>query len=226
MSEHQRTDVGAAEFLWVTDDRTAAGAVAGSAATSRQARRQIPGLPAETGLWVFVFGDMTIFGWFFLIFLWEYRGDRDVFASSVGELHRPIGVTNTMILLLGSLLVVLGLHARRGGQHRLAGRWVGAALVCAVAFVVVKVGEYSLEISGGHTPGTNTFFLFYYLLTGLHLLHVIIGGCLLAWWWRRLRAARDFVDERIFAESAAVYWHMVDLLWLVIFTLVYLVSTS
>ena len=73
----------------------------------------IPGLPAEPGLWVFVLGDMTVFGWFFLVFMWENRQDRELFAESVVELYQPIGVLNTLVLLLSSLLVVLALHAHR-----------------------------------------------------------------------------------------------------------------
>lgn len=186
----------------------------------------ISGLPAEPGLWVFILGDMTVFGWFFLVFMWENRQDRRLFADSAGDLHQSIGVVNTLVLLASSLFVVLALHAHRNGRVRSLGRWLAAAGVCAAGFVGIKAIEYSIEIGNGHNPSENTFFLFYFTLTGIHLLHVLIGAALLFAWWRTARRGRGYERERVFAESAAVYWHMVDLLWIVIFTLLYLTSAS
>jgi nitric oxide reductase NorE protein len=210
------------EFLWTDEedlqhDRAAAGT---------EPRIAIPGLPAEPGLWVFVLGDMTVFGWFFLVFMWERRQDRADFADSVSELYQPIGVVNTLVLLLGSYLVVLALRAHRLGRLVRCKRLLGGAVACGAAFAALKAVEYSLEISDGHTPGENAFFLFYFTLTGIHLVHVLIGTALLFGWFRAARRGREWKRDRAFAESAAVYWHMVDLLWILIFTLIYLVSQS
>jgi len=193
--------------------------------TSTEATAQ-PGLPAEPGLWVFVLGDMTIFGLFFAVFAWEGRQDRALFTTSHEALLQPIGVLNTLVLLVSSYFVVLALHAHRTNRHRLAGRLISGALGCAVVFALLKAVEYQAEISGGHVPGTNLFFTFYYVMTGVHLLHVLIGAGLLLLWRQRTKRAAPFVDHRRLIEASAVYWHMVDLLWVLIFTIVYLTAAS
>jgi nitric oxide reductase NorE protein len=210
------------EFLWTDEEDLRHD----RAAARTEPRVAIPGLLTESGLCVFVLGDMTVFGWFFLVFTWERRQDRAGFANSVNELYQPIGVVNTLVLLLGSYLVVLALHANRVGRLVRCKRLLVGAIACGAAFAALKAVEYSLEISDGHTPGENGFFLFYFMLTGIHLLHVLIGTALLFGWFRNARRGREWKRDRVFAESAAVYWHMVDLLWILIFTLIYLVSQA
>ena len=182
--------------------------------------------PAETGLWVFVLGDMTIFGAFFLVFLVENRADRPGFARAASQLLTAVGAINTFVLLLSSYLVVLAVHARRSDAAKRAGVLVLGALGCAATFAVLKVVEYGSELAAGNTPRSGLFFTFYFVLTGVHLLHVLIGSVLLSIWWRRTRSGRPWRVVRRYVEGSAVYWHMVDLLWIVIFTLLYLVVRS
>jgi nitric oxide reductase NorE protein len=92
-----------------------------------------------------------------------------------------------------------------------------------VAFGVVKAFEYTHEIGSGHVPSSSIFFTFYFVLTGIHLVHVLVGSGLLLGWMAKAHARRRWDSSRRYVEAAAVYWHMVDLLWVVIFTLVYLV---
>lgn len=205
----------APSFLWdhVGEEASVAPAPAAS-------RPPIVGLPGEVGLWIFVLGDMTIFGAFFAVFSWELREDRQVFSDSAAALHQPIGVVNTVLLLVSSYAVVVALHAHRTGQARARRSAIAAALACGGGFLVSKAIEYSLELGAGHTPGSNDFFTFYFVMTGVHALHVVIGMVLLSWWLHRAR--RSAASDRTFVEGAAVYWHMVDLLWIVIFGLLYL----
>lgn len=204
------------DFLWETE------AGVPQAKELPRARPVVPGLPAETGLWIFVLGDMTIFGAFFLVFLWENDKAAVLFADSAGALYQSIGVLNTLVLLLSSYLVVLALHAHRAGRFALTRRLLAGAGGCALAFAGLKAIEYSLELGDGHTPATDLFFTFYFILTGIHMLHVVIGAAWLAV-WARSAGRKPWADQRSMVESAAVYWHMVDLLWIVIFTLLYLV---
>jgi nitric oxide reductase NorE protein len=195
-----------------------------SSASTREPRTKlVDGVPAEPGLWVFLFGDMTIFGAFFVVFLWERRQDPSEFAQSAAQLYQPLGVVNTVVLLASSYLVVLAHGAHRRNQRERARALVNGALCCAFAFASLKAVEYSLELVAGHTPASNTFFTFYYVLTGVHLLHVILGALLLILWRRRTNRATEWSTHRGLVEAAAVYWHMVDLLWVVIFSLLYLV---
>lgn len=176
--------------------------------------------PGELGLWVFILGDMTLFGLFFAVFLWENRLDRAGFAESAAHLHRSIGAVNTLVLLLSSYLVVVALHAyRQGAMSRVRGVLLGV-IGCAVVFAALKAVEYSAALSSGHVV-TSMFWTFYFVLTGIHLLHVLIGAVLVALWRRKTQGDTSTVSGRRFPEIAAVYWHMVDLLWVVIFTLLY-----
>lgn len=217
-----------ASFLWVDDEPSdgSSSVLRPPAATGTTAVVRTDGLPAEPGLWIFVLGDMAIFGVFFTAFLAENRGARSEFTAAADELYPAIGVANTLVLLASSLLVVLALHYHRQGATVAARRLILGALACAGTFAGIKAVEYSLEISAGHTPTSGGFFTFYFVMTGVHLVHVLIGAAWLTAWSRRVTAGRPWRQERRFAESAAVYWHMVDLLWIIIFTLLYLVCAS
>jgi nitric oxide reductase NorE protein len=204
-------------FLWVDED-------APTVDRPVDARSREGALPAEAGLWVFVLGDMTLFGAFFTVFTHEFSQHRALFERSADALHPSIGAVNTLLLLVSSYFVILALRGRRRAQNVSSPEWLIGALVCGGAFVVSKAVEYTLELSAGNTPASSTFFTFYYVLTGVHLLHVAIGMTLLAVWWRRSRSGDAL--SRIFREGVAIYWHMVDLLWLVIFALLYLGSAG
>ncbi|MFT4262240.1 MAG: cytochrome c oxidase subunit 3 [Nocardioides sp.] len=208
------------DFLWApSTEREARAAVAGAATPPpNPGRGRVPG---EPGVWIFLLGDMSLFGAFFVVFTWENRQDRELFAAATQALHQPIGAVNTFVLLLSSYLVVRALAATRAGRPAPARRLLAGAIGCGLVFGALKAVEYALEIGGGHTPATSAFFTFYFVLTGVHLLHVVIGMSLLALWWRRLGTA-DGAGE-LLSASAGAYWHMVDLLWVLIFTLLYLV---
>jgi nitric oxide reductase NorE protein len=180
-------------------------------------------IPGEVGLWIFILGDMIVFGAILIVLMREYRSQHGLFAESANRLLPAIGVINTLVLLLSSYLVVCGVHAHRQGLHHRTVPFVTGAIGCAAVFVALKATEYSREILDGATPTANLFFTYYFALTGLHLVHVLVGSALLTAWCVMARRQRPWQQSRITVEGIAVYWHMVDLLWIAIFTLVYLV---
>lgn len=182
--------------------------------------------PGEPGLWIFILGDMTLFGAFFIALLWEDRQFPTVFQSSAAHLNRPIGAVNTLVLLLSSYMVVAAIWAHRRDEHWRARRSLYGALACGLTFVAFKAVEYTQGIGAGYTPTSNMFFTFYYVLTGIHLLHVLIGAGLLLVWRMSLKRRRSYSTSGRLVEGIAVYWHMVDLLWVLIFSLVYLVCAA
>jgi nitric oxide reductase NorE protein len=212
------------DFLWVEDEDQRPLQPSPKAATVVD--HPTGHTPGEAGLWVFILGDMTLFGAIFVVFISQRRADRAGFKESAAQLIQPIGAVNTLVLLLSSYLVVLAVFAHRRAQHRTARRLVLAAMACAATFAGLKAVEYSVELSAGHTPATGSFFTFYFVLTGLHLLHVFVGTALLSAWTVMLRRRRPWVWSRRAAEGIAVYWHMVDLLWIAIFALAYLVCAE
>lgn len=209
------------DFLWTSDEPSKPVVERASGEPLRPAMAGV--IPGEVGLWVFVLADMSLFALFFLVFMWEGREAPELYAAGTNALVQSLGFVNTLILLLSSWLVVLAVDAHRHERHALVVRELAGALVCAAVFGVVKAFEYSHEVRSGYGPSTDIFFTFYFVLTGIHLAHVVLGSGVLVGWITKARARRPWAPSRRYVEGAAVYWHMVDLLWVVIFTLVYLV---
>jgi nitric oxide reductase NorE protein len=170
-------------------------------------------------MWVFVLGDMVIFGAYFVIFMIERTRDRALFLASQRHVDATIGVINTLVLLASSWFVARAVLAVRTGAHRRALLLTYAGAACGVAFIGLKVVEWSIQIDHGYTFGRNQFFAFYFVLTGVHLLHVVIGLIVLGVVVRELRNPELRRIETI--EAGATFWHMVDLLWIIVFALVY-----
>lgn len=177
-------------------------------------------LPGDHGMWFFIIGDLLIFGVYFVCYM-VYRGqNQELFLHSQQFLNQGIGVANTVILLTSSLLVALATEAARDGKVRDAFRLLVFAFVCGALFPVLKAVEWAPKMSAGHTPGENLFFMYYYVMTGLHLLHVLLGLCIMGFMLRNLKVASE--PDIKFIEIGAIYWHMVDVLWLVLLAVFYL----
>ncbi len=143
------------------------------APTAQAMARRVPG---ENGTWsVFLFGDMLVFGAFFATFMVERAKAPEIFDASRKTLHTGVGLTNTLVLLTSSLCVVIALGALRSGVRHIARSAVLAAMACGGVFVLLKVFEYHSLVTQGHGVGANHFYLYYFILTGLHLFHVCVG---------------------------------------------------
>ncbi|MEU6348247.1 cytochrome c oxidase subunit 3 [Streptomyces sp. NPDC047072] len=178
-------------------------------------------IPGEPGLWVFLLGDMIMFSVFFGFVAVLHGRHPRMFRASQQALHPDLGLLNTLLLLTASALVARGLRQLRGGGPARTLPW---ALLCALGFAVVKGCEYALVIRDGHTPGSNEFFMYYFVFTGIHLAHLAIGIGALTVLIVLSRRPAPSRGRLLVAEGAAAYWHMVDLLWLLLFPLFYLVA--
>lgn len=186
-------------------------------ATDRAITRRIPG---EVGIWVLIGGELLAFSAFFLVFAY-YRGlDTALFDAGREQLDHRIGLVNTLILLTSSLFVALGVVRVREGRPG-AARWFRLALACSGGFAALKAVEYGQKVAAGITPLTNDFFMYYFAFTGIHLLHVVIGsGALL---FAIGVTGREPSESRtMIVECTAIFWHLVDLLWIILFALFYL----
>jgi nitric oxide reductase NorE protein len=187
------------------------------ATTPAVARRRMPGME---GFWVFVAGDLAMFTLMFVTFLVARDGDVAGFDAARATLDSDRGGVNTLVLLTSSACIATALARLRTGATASARAWIAAGLAGGLAFVVLKSTEYAAGAGAGHTPTESDFFVYYIALTGVHLGHVVVGCLLLALFWVRLgRSARR---DPVGFQTAAVYWHLVDFLWLVIFPLLYL----
>jgi nitric oxide reductase NorE protein len=183
-------------------------------------------VPGEPGIWVLLFGDMVVFTVLFTVYLHQRGPKADLFAHSQDALNRNFGAINTLVLLTSSLLVVFATRAlRRDDWRRYAHRLTLAGAAVGACFVLIKAVEYHEKISAGLTPSTNEFFMYYFVLTGLHLAHVIVGLCVLLVLSTLARKPEPTRTHLAFFEGGACFWHMVDLLWIVIFPLLFLVRS-
>jgi nitric oxide reductase NorE protein len=177
-------------------------------------------VPGEASMWFFVIGDLLIFAVYFVGYMYFRGQNHQLFLASQSRLNVDIGAINTVVLLTSSLFVALGTAAARAGNIAagLRGFWIALAL--GAAFPLLKLFEWIPEITSGLTPGTNLFFMYYYVMTGLHLCHVALGLVIMCFVIRNLKSS--MTPKISFVETGATYWHMVDVLWLVLFALLYL----
>jgi nitric oxide reductase NorE protein len=189
--------------------------------TDRVKPRRLPGVE---GVWVFIGADSVIFAILFLSFMQDRLKNPAVFEASRQTLNMHVGGIDTLILLTSSWSVALAVQAmKRDLVDREPLLLLGGALT-GLMFVVSKSIEYFQKFAHGITPGTNPFFMWYFTLTGIHLVHVVVGTSMLTYLWvRSRRGTYDHLHKAV-PESVASYWHLVDLLWVVLFPLLYLMK--
>jgi nitric oxide reductase NorE protein len=185
-------------------------------------RRRGVHIPGELGVWVFIIGDMAVFGLFFVTFAVYRTSALQLYAQSQRAMNQTFGVLNTVILLTSSWLVALAVEKAKRGANRVAGKLLGVAILSGAAFVSVKLLEYREKIRAGITLNTNEFFSFYYMLTGIHLLHVAIGIGVLAYLFKVVRKDNLIAADINVLEGGSAFWHLVDILWIVLFAMFYL----
>jgi len=169
-----------------------------------------------------VAGDLFVFSVFFTVFVHERGRDPAGYGAARDHLNLGIGTFDTLALLIGSILVVFGVDAVRRGLAGPAGRLFAAAMSYGLLFAAAKVTEWVLLARNGHTPRTQDFYMYYFVLTGIHLAHLTVATGMLAL-ARRIAARRVIAARDVqVIESIGIFWHLVDLLWMVLFALLYL----
>lgn len=191
---------------------------AGNAPTARPLRH----LHGDPGVWVFIAADMFAFALFFLLFTVGRVAQPALYEQSRQLLTPAFGIFNTVVLLTSGWFMVLAVTAARQGERRLVITHLSLAMLIGAGFAVAKVYEYMLKFEAGISMLTNEFFMYYFIFTGIHFLHFIIGMGVLAVCLAKAR--RGPIDARfvVWIESSGCYWHMVDLLWIVLFPMIYL----
>jgi nitric oxide reductase NorE protein len=179
-------------------------------------------LPGDAGVWLFIVADTFMFALFFSSFMYERTKNVELFNASQQALSPAVGALNTIFLLTGSWFVVMAVEAAKKRLRNILIACLGMAVACGVAFGTVKIFEYRGKVVHGITMLTNDFYMYYFALTGLHFVHLVIGVVVLT---VLLNMARPGItgDYQRYLESGASYWHMVDLLWIMLFPLLYLV---
>ena len=184
-------------------------------------------------MWLFLYSEIILFGGLFVLYAAYFHAYPEDFVIGGKQLNRVIGAVNTLILLLSSFTVAASITAVRQKSKKLALGLIGFSFFCGIVFLINKYFEWGAKIHHdiypnsetlvNGDPGQNIFFGLYYVITGLHGLHVIIGMTLLAISF--VLVAANKVNENRFAmlENSGLYWHLVDLIWIFVFPLFYLV---
>ncbi len=181
-------------------------------------------MPGEPGIWIIIFGDMFVFSVMFLSFMVARRADLALYRASAAHLDRGLGLLNTVLLLTSSWCVALAIQAARGGDGPATVRRLRGALACGLGFVLSKLCEYGAKVHAGVEINSNDFYMYYFVLTGIHLMHVLIGLGVLTFMTRLAGAGGFDAAEMSHLESGASFWHLVDLLWIALFALLYLLT--
>lgn len=185
------------------------------------------------GMWLFLFTELLLFGGLFILYAVYLARYPQEFVRGGEELSLVFGTVNTVILLTSSLAVAMAVTALQRGKIRLTLWLLVATIASALIFLVNKYFEWSAKIHHGIYPnspeltarssGENLFFGLYYLTTGLHGLHVLLGGALLCWVFFLVRKGKVNPQDFVTLENAGLYWHLVDLVWIFVFPLYYLI---
>jgi cytochrome c oxidase subunit 3 len=188
---------------------------------------------AKLGMWLFLFTEMLLFGGLFLLYAVYLARYPQEFGEVAREMHLVFGTANTVILITSSFLVASAVTSIQRGERLTVLYLLGGTVLSAAVFLVNKYFEWSEEIGRGFYPGSpllaaappgkSVFFSLYYLTTGLHGLHVLVGGTLLSVVAVRVGRGTIHAGDYVWLENGALYWHLVDLIWIFIFPLYYLI---
>jgi nitric oxide reductase NorE protein len=178
-------------------------------------------LVGDLAVWLIILAELLAFGIFFLSYAFARTFEVALFNASQSTLDLNSGAINTALLITGSWCVVRAVQAIKRDASGISARWQLAALACGSGFVVIKWLEFSAKADAGLDLSSNTFYMFYFLLTGFHFLHVLAAMVFLTILLVKTRGGHYGSHDHHALESGAAFWHMVDLLWIVLFPLVY-----
>ncbi|MHA2609410.1 MAG: cytochrome c oxidase subunit 3 family protein [bacterium JZ-2024 1] len=188
----------------------------------------------KLGMWLFLFTEILLFTGLFLLYsVFRSRYALD-FHTASGELQRTLGTLNTLILLTSSLTMALSISAIQKGHRNISLTALGSTILLAAGFLVVKYFEWGAKIHHGiypnspalleKSPGEILFFGLYYVITGMHGLHVLIGIFVLSYMWLLVSLGKINQKDFVYLENSGLYWHLVDIIWIFIFPLFYLIT--
>jgi len=178
-------------------------------------------LPGDLAIWFFILAEMLAFAVFFSAYAFARAKNVEMFNLYQQTLDRNLGALNTFLLITCSWFVVRSVQAAHRGNQKAISRNLLLGFLCGGGFLTVKVIEYAAKFGAGISMSTNTFYMFYISLTFFHFMHVILGMVILAVLWKQSRNGVYGSHDAHGLESGAAYWHMVDLLWIVLFPLFY-----
>lgn len=178
----------------------------------------------EAGMWIFLASELMLFGGLFLCYLLARMTHHPEFVASSHHLDRLLGSLNTALLLTSSYTVAMGVDHAREGRFKKASWLLGATTLMGLAFLGIKMHEWHTELSHGRGPDENVFFWLYFVMTGLHAFHMVMGVLAMSILIYLLRRRPDVLDDPSPVIMGGLYWHLVDIIWIFLFPCLYLIG--
>jgi cytochrome c oxidase subunit III len=191
-------------------------------------------LTSKTGMWFFLFTEMLLFGGLFIVYsIYRFRNPV-AFHLAAHELSIPIGTINTIILLISSTTIAMSITAIQKKAKKLALLLIGITILLGLAFLVNKYFEWGKHLKENIYPGSPVlalrgqgdvlFYGLYFFMTGLHALHIIVGLIFICVITSMIYRDKINYDNFVLLENSGLYWHLVDLIWIFLFPLFYLIT--
>ena len=193
-------------------------------ADPRDAHGTPPAESARLGIWLFLATEVLLFGGLFTAYTVFRMQEPAMFHAGSLKLNRLLGAANTVVLICSSLTVALGLAAIREGKRRLLVTCLSLTLLLAALFLGIKSVEYAEHFSRREFPGTDLFFSLYFMMTGLHAFHVLAGMTLFSGILWLAHSGKFTAEYHTPVEISGLYWHFVDIVWIYLFPLLYLIG--
>lgn len=182
-------------------------------------RRDTP--PGDLAIWIFILAELSVFALLFMVYAFTRHFHLELFNLYQQQLDRSAGLINTLTLITSSYFVVRAVAAIREGDSKGCSRWLWWAIALGMLFLLIKGMEYQHHFSLGIGLSTNLFYTFYIAMTFFHFMHVVMGMVILTVVANKARLGGYSEAEHTGVETGASYWHMVDLVWLLLFPLIY-----
>ena len=191
---------------------------------------------SELGMWIFLLTEVMFFGGILVAYAIYFVSYTEAFEAASNHLSLSLGALNTVVLLSSSFTMARAVHAAQRESRESQIRWLRNTMVLGVIFLVIKAYEYASKFSEGFLPGRSfsyegaqaslheLFLSFYFTLTGLHAIHMVIGIGLLFSLWIMARGDRFTSSYYTPVEMTGLYWHFVDLVWIFLFPMLYLLG--
>jgi len=178
--------------------------------------------PGGILIWIIILLEVITFVAGLVVFAVMRSNELVMFEQSQQLLDQSIGLTNTLVLITGGFFMANALHQLKLGENQKSFLWMMAAILSGIVFMTLKGVEYSDKLAHGYGLEHNSFFTYYWLLTGFHFVHVFIGVVILCFLAVKTRNGSYSRDNFFDVETGGAFWHLCDLIWLLLFPVIYL----
>jgi cytochrome c oxidase subunit III len=189
---------------------------------------------SKIGMWLFIFTELLLFGGLFIVYSIVRFTHQSAFHLAAQELDLFLGATNTVLLLISSMTIAMSVSAVQYGHKKFTLWLICITMLIGLIFLVNKYFEWKVKFGHGLYPGSEIlhglgngdtlFFGLYFFMTGLHALHIVAGLSILGWILYRVAHNKINATHFVHLENGALYWHLVDVIWIFLFPLFYLIT--